>query len=67
MSNIFNDFETIEQTAEALNVLKILINYAKTTSADRNEYISDFTKKIYIDRNVESILKPNVKLLNFEN
>lgn len=63
MTNIFNDFDTIEQTAEALNVLKILINYAKTTSADKNEYISDFSKKIYISRNIELTLKSNVSKL----
>ncbi|CAF0704523.1 unnamed protein product [Brachionus calyciflorus] len=59
-SKIFNDLETIEQTADALNILKILINYAKTTASDSDEFIRDLIKKVYIERNVETILKSNI-------
>ena len=48
-SNIFNEFKTINQTAEMLNILKIVINYAKTTMPSPNMNLSDYMRKIYID------------------
>jgi hypothetical protein len=61
--DVFNDFKNINQTADALNVLKIIINYARTTSAKGDEIISNFIKRIYLDStlaNYEQILKPNI-------
>jgi hypothetical protein len=52
-----------------LNVLKIVINYAKATSANAEEKVSTFMKKIYFEnsmKNYEMILKLNVKILFFK-
>jgi hypothetical protein len=54
MANIFNEYKTINQTAEALNVIKILINYVKTTLPKGETNINEFMRKIYIAKNSES-------------
>lgn len=52
-ANVFNDFETIDQTAEALNIIKLLISYAKTTTADCEKSINVFMKEIFVERTNE--------------
>ena len=50
--------------SEGLNHLKIVINYAKATSANSEEKVSSFMKKIYREnsmKNFEMILKLNVR------
>ena len=62
-ANIFNEFGTINDVAEALNVLKTVINYARTTSADSNEVLKNFMAKIYLKdayTNSEHVLKNTV-------
>lgn len=62
--NIFNDFETINEVAEALNLLKMVIDYARATLASAEEVLGAFIKRIYLEstyRNAENILKHNVK------
>ena len=62
-AEIFNEFKTINEVSEGLNVLKIVINYAKATSASAEERVSIFMKKIYFEnsmKNYEMILKLNV-------
>lgn len=65
-TEIFNEFKTINEVSEGLNVLKIVINYAKATSASPEEKVAGFMKKIYFEnsmKNFEIILKLNV--INF--
>lgn len=57
---IFQDFTSIDEAVDALNIFKILINYSKTISGHPNEYISNLVKKIYLEQNAHSILKTNV-------
>lgn len=60
---IFNDFGTINEVAEALNELKIVINYARTTSAKCEEVLRDFMQRIYAEitfKSAEVVLKVNV-------
>lgn len=60
---IFKEFKTMNETSEALNIIKIVINYSKAASANSNLSISSFIKKIYADeslRHVELVLKFNV-------
>ena len=62
-SEIFNEFKTINEVSEGLNVLKIVINYAKATSADPEEKMSSFMKKLFFQnsmKNYEMVLKLNV-------
>lgn len=62
-AEIFNEFKTINEVSEGLNHLKIVINYAKATSANSEEKVSSFMKKIYREnsmKNFEMILKLNI-------
>ena len=56
---IVDDFKKTNELSEALNVLKIIINYAITTSHDPNELVIKFMEKIYI-KNSETPLKNKV-------
>ena len=61
--DVFTDFTKTNEISEALNTLKIIINYARTTFADKNETIGQFLKKIYVEgslKNSELILKSRV-------
>lgn len=65
-ASLFNEFGTIAEIGEALNVLKVVINYARTTSANSDESLGDFIKKIYVEstyKDMEIILKNNVSKL----
>ncbi len=58
----------MNETSEALNIIKIIINYSKAASADSNLSISSFIKKIYADeslKNAELVLKFNVIFVLF--
>jgi hypothetical protein len=60
---IMNDFKKINDLSEALNKLKIIINYAITTSADSTESIGSFLNKIYtgdLVKQSESILSSKI-------
>jgi len=46
---IVDDFKKTNELSEALNVLKIIINYAITTSHDPNELVIKFMEKIYTE------------------
>ena len=62
---IIEDFKKINELSEALNTLKIIINYAMTTSANTDELVSHFIKKIYSDleiRSAEFFLKTKVNI-----
>jgi hypothetical protein len=48
-ASIFKEFKTINQTAETLNVLKVIMNYAKTTLPDPDTTLADFMQTIYIE------------------
>jgi hypothetical protein len=53
----------MNETSEALNIIKIIINYSKAASANSDLSISNFIKKIYADeslRHAELVLKFNV-------
>ena len=56
---IVDDFKKTNELSEALNVLKIIINYAITTSHDPNELVNDFTEKISFKKS-ETLLKNKV-------
>ena len=60
---IFDNFKKIMDLSEALKKLKIIINYAITTSSDPNETIASFLRKIYSGDEVkeaETILSSKV-------
>ena len=62
-AEIFKEFNAINDISEALNLLKIAINYAIATNASRNEHLSHFMKKIYMDssaKSLEAVLRTNV-------
>jgi hypothetical protein len=48
-ASIFKEFKTISQTAETLNVLKVIMNYAKTTLPDSETTLADFMHTIYFE------------------
>lgn len=58
-----DEFKKANELSEALNTLKIIINYAITTSARPNETILSFIHKIYTDnlaKQSEIILKSRI-------
>lgn len=57
---IFQEFKSIEEVTDALNVLKILINYSKTICGCPNDSLSNLVKKIYLEQNVQLALKMTV-------
>ncbi len=60
---IIDDFKIANELSEALNALKIIINYAMTTSSDPKLAIIQFMKKIYTELEIkssESVLKNKV-------
>lgn len=61
---IMAEFTQVSEISEALNALKILINYVLTTSAQRELSISDFLSNIYTQpemaRHAEAIFKSKV-------
>ena len=62
--DVFNDFSKTNEISEALNTLKIIINYARTTFADKDENINQFLKRIYVEGSLKSselILKSRVR------
>lgn len=54
MTNLVKDFTNISEISEELNTLKILINYASTTTADSNMTILSLINKIYLSDSNES-------------
>ena len=61
---IIDDFKKTNELSEALNALKIIINYAMTASSNSNEPVINFMKKIYTDLEIktsEVVLKNKVK------
>ena len=61
---IFNEFRDITEISDAINLVKIIISYAKTTSSTGDEQLRSFISKIYTDnqlRNAQTSLKFNVK------
>ena len=46
-SDLIDEFNKINEISEALNTLKVVINYASTLSADSAESINSFIRKIY--------------------
>lgn len=65
-ASIFSDFNSIHEVAEALNVLKIVMNYARTTSPRAELQLGAFIRRIYAEsacRQAEVALKIYVKLI----
>ncbi len=64
-TDLIDEFNKINEISEALNTLKLVINYASTLSADSAETISSFIKKIYSNdpalfKQSEQILKTKI-------
>ena len=62
---IIEDFKKTNELSEALNALKIIINYAMTTSSDPKLSVNQFMKKIYTELEIkssESVLKNKVNV-----
>jgi hypothetical protein len=62
---IIDEFKKIDELSEVLNVLRIVIKYAITTSANPQESIALFIRKIYTEssekqKQVESLLKTKI-------
>lgn len=61
---IMNEFVQVTELSEALNTLKILINYALTTAASGELGLAMFLSRIYtnpdMQKNAETVLKPKV-------
>jgi hypothetical protein len=59
---IFDDFKHVNETSEAINLLKIITNFACATQIDGESKIIDFIRKIYVNPNLRSmdyIIKAN--------
>jgi hypothetical protein len=55
---IYDEFKQINETSEALHVLKKMINFACTTSNITDLHFSEFIKAVYKQNNsVDTILK----------
>ena len=54
-ASIFKDYITINETAEVLSLLNIIINYAITTQPNQATYLSNFVRSIYIDPSTMSL------------
>jgi hypothetical protein len=61
-ASIFKEFKTINQTAETLNVLKVIMNYAKTTLPDADTNLSDYMQTIYIESASSDAMKESATL-----
>lgn len=60
---IVDEFKKIDELSEALNMLKIVINYAITTRADAEQTVSSFIRKIYAEsaaKHAEQMLKTKI-------
>ena len=58
---IYDEFKQINETSEALHVLKTIINFACTTWNNSDEKLSEFVKKVFPqDSSVDSILKAKI-------
>ena len=60
---IFNEFKAIGEISDALNITKIIINYAMTTSSSGDESLNKFIARIYSEstlKSAQSNLKFNV-------
>jgi hypothetical protein len=60
---IVDDFKMTNELSEALNALKIIINYAMSTNSKSNESIINFLKKIYTNIEIkasEAVLKSKI-------
>jgi hypothetical protein len=53
-AEIFEELNKINVISETLNKLKIIINYASTSSINPEETIQAFVKKIYLTNKMES-------------
>ena len=53
-TEIVDDFKKTNEISEALNALKIIINYAMTTSSNSNETVINYMKKIYTELEIKS-------------
>ncbi|RMZ93472.1 E3 ubiquitin-ligase RNF213-like [Brachionus plicatilis] len=63
MAQIMDDFKNISEISEALNTLRIIIDYTIVTSLDPNDSLVDFLKKIYsgsLLKQTEAILKAKI-------
>jgi hypothetical protein len=66
---IFNEFRDITEISDALNLVKIIINYAKTASSTGDENLNSFIAKIYTEirlKNALASLKFNVNKISPE-
>jgi len=64
---IFSEFRDITEISDAINLIKIVISYAKTTSSTGDEYLRSFVAKIYTEhqlRTAQTTLKFNVKKMH---
>lgn len=62
-AEILDQFKNISELSEALNTLRLIIDYAIVTSFRPNDSLADFLKKIYSDsllKQTESILKSKI-------
>lgn len=59
--DLIDEFNKINEISEALNTLKVVINYASTLSADSTETINSFIRKIY--SNDQSLYKLSEQIL----
>lgn len=63
--DINDEFKKIDEISEALNIVKIIINYASTLSVRSSESLSSFIKKIYSNdsnlvKHAEQMLKTKI-------
>lgn len=68
-ADVFNDFKNVNEISEALNIIKTIIKFGKATSANSDQYVAMFLKKIYVEnsrRNFEQILGVKVKTVNLK-
>jgi E3 ubiquitin-protein ligase RNF213 len=60
--SIYDDFKNINEASEALHLLKTVINFAVSTSANQDMKLSEFIRTIYINNSYKSadrVLKIN--------
>lgn len=53
-TTIFNEFSTISSIAEAVNILRIMINYIKTIQPHSSKNLGQFMQMIFIESNESS-------------
>ena len=61
--SIFEEYKSVQETSEALHMLKTIINFAGTTSVKGDMKLAEFVHMIYVDsthKNPDQILKAKV-------